>query len=136
MSLSDKDPDFLERLYTIPLQAFIPRFLWSGKPLENIGGWFTQQVWGYPLESSTAMSPIGFLYFAQGNIFIAIFFFIFGFLQKFLRQFLKEGAGGILIFFGFLTSLVLIDSTVNTIFVSFLRTFPMLLILQYIVYKK
>ena len=35
--LGDKDPDFLERLYTVPLQAFIPRFLWSGKPLENIG---------------------------------------------------------------------------------------------------
>lgn len=134
--LTNMDPDFKFRLYTFPLQAFVPRAIWQNKPKEDIGLWFTQEVWGYSYYSSTAMSPIGFLYFAGGNFFIVVVFFIIGILQRTLVNFLKLGAGGAIIFLGLLGSVVLIDSTVNTIFVNWIRNLPILIFLQYIFLKR
>lgn len=134
--LTQKDPDFINRLLTIPAQAFIPRAFWSSKPLENIGAWFTVTVWNFDLLSSTAMSPFGFLYFAGGNLLVIIFFFIFGIMQKALFQFTRHGSGGILLFVGLLASVVMIDSAVNTIFVSWLRNYPIIIFLQYFAFKR
>jgi len=136
VGLKEDDPDFSNRLLSIPMQAVIPRFIWSDKPLENIGLWFTQKVYGKEYYSSTAMSPFGFLYFAGGNFLIIIFFFIFGIMQNALFRFIALGSGGIIIFLGLLSSVVLIDSSVNTIFVTWFRFYPMFIILQYITFKK
>jgi hypothetical protein len=134
--LGEGDPDFSYRLYTIPLQAFIPRVFWENKPEENLGEWFTQKVWGWHLKISIDMTPFGFLYFAHGNTLIAFFFFIIGILQKFLFQYQEIGAGGVIIFVGLLSTFVIIDSLVNSTFISLLRGFPMLLTFQYFILKK
>lgn len=136
VGLDARAQDFRERLLTIPLQAYIPRAIWSNKPLEDSGVWYSVNVWGSVETSSVAYSPIGFAYFAGGIIPLIIIFIIIGVLQKTLFNFLKLGSGGIVIYFGLLLSVVLIDSKVNTIFVSWLRNIPILFILQAILYKK
>lgn len=129
-------PDFLEKIYTVPLQAFIPRIFWSGKPLEDTGSWFSFVVWGGSRTTSVAMSPIGFLYFAGGIIAVIIGFFVFGIMQKMVWNFYLGGGGQLLIYFGFLTTVVLIDSAVNTTFVTWLRNLPIIIILQSFLIKK
>jgi len=136
IGLSESDPDFKDRLYSVPFQAFIPRAIWTNKPEENIGGWFNTKVWDRPAINSVAMSPFGFLYFAGGYTFVIIFFFIFGVMQKTLFNFLNLGPGGIIVFISLLSSVVLLDSSVNSIFVSWIRNLPILIILQHFMLKK
>lgn len=136
VGLDTRAQDFRERLLTVPLQAYIPRAIWSDKPLEDSGKWYSVYVWGSVETSSVAYSPIGFAYFAGGVIPLVIIFILIGILQKTLFNFLKAGSGGIIIYFGLLLSVVLIDSKVNTIFVTWLRNLPILFLLQAWIYKK
>lgn len=134
--LGELDPDFLEKIYTIPLQTFIPRLFWSDKPLEDFSRWFSFRVWGGTATTSVAMTPIGFLYFAGGLIFIFFGFLIIGIMQKTLWQFYLAGGGQILIFLAFLSTVVLIDSAYNGMIVYWLRYFPVFIFLQAIIFKK
>ena len=134
--LRPKDPDFLEKIYTIPIQAFIPRFLWSNKPIEDHSTWYSVNVWGSQETSSVAMTPIGFLYFAGGYLIIALGFFVIGIFQKTLWQFYLAGGGQLLIFLALLNTVVLIDSAFNGMIVTWLRLLPMLIIVQYYILKK
>ncbi len=136
VGLDTRAQDFRERLLTIPLQAYIPRAIWNDKPLEDSGRWYSVYVWGSTETSSVAYSPIGFAYFAGGIIPLIIIFTLIGMLQKTLFNFLKLGNGGMIIYFGLLLSVVLIDSKVNTIFVAWLRNLPFLYIIQSLLYKK
>ena len=136
IGLMESDPDFADRLYTTPFQALIPRAVWTSKPEENIGNWFNTKVWNRPIGTSVAMSPFGFLYFAGGYTFVVLFFFIFGIMQKLLLNFLKFGPGGAIIFISLLSSVVLLNSSVNSIFVSWIRNLPILIILQHYMLKK
>ena len=136
IGLTESDPDFAGRLYTAPFQALMPRAIWTSKPEENIGGWFNTKVWNRPLGNSVAMSPFGFLYFAGGYTFIIMFFLIFGAMQKILLNFLKFGPGGAIVFISLLSSVVLLDSSVNSIFVSWIRNVPILIILQHFMLKR
>lgn len=136
VGLDTRAQDFRERLLTIPLQAYIPRAIWSDKPLEDSGKWYSVNVWGGTENTSVAYSPIGFAYFAGGIIPLIIVFILIGILQKTLFNFLKLGNGGMIVYFGLLLSVVLIDSKVNTIFVAWLRTLPFLYIIQSLFYKK
>lgn len=135
VGLSENDPDFANRLFFAPLHAVTPRFLWKDKPMENVGLWFTRQVWGLNFYTSTAVTPFGFLYLAGGYTLIIIFFFIFGIMQNTLLRFIDFKAGGIVIFLALLPSLVLIDHVVNSIFISWIRFYPAIILLQYIVLK-
>lgn len=136
VGLKDDDPDFKFNLFASPLIALVPRALWPDKPIQSLGNWFTRKVWGWDIESSTAMTPFGFLYFAGGIPFIIFFLFIVGIMQESLVKFMKLGSGGAIIFIGLLTSVVVIDSNVSGIFISWLRLFPILLFLQYFVFKR
>lgn len=136
IGLNDHDPDFRSRLFFAPLHAVVPRVIWAGKPFEDTGLWFTQKVLGYDIYSSTGYTPFGFLFFAGGWPFIVIFFFIFGIMQNALFRFLDLGSGGVIIYVGLLLSVILIDTTVNTIFITWIRTYPLLIILQYFTFKK
>jgi hypothetical protein len=140
VGLSTSDPDFEERLLTILPQAFIPRAFWEGKTIENNTQWYSYRVWGSTATNSVAYSPIGFLYFAGGSIgtvfYIVLFFGLFGTMQKILFKFLNRGGGGIIVYAGLLMSVVIIDSTVNTIFVDWIRMLPALFILQYMTLKR
>ncbi|OQY71293.1 MAG: hypothetical protein B6D44_13205 [Ignavibacteriales bacterium UTCHB2] len=134
--LDSQAPDFLEKIYTVPLQAFIPRVFWKSKPVEDLGRWFSIVVWGGTPWTSVAMTPIGFLYFTGGVLAIIIGFFVFGVMQRFVWNFYLGGGGQILIYFGFLTTVVLIDSAVNTTLVTWLRNLPVIIILQSFLLKK
>lgn len=136
-ALDAQAPDFLEKIYTVPLQAFIPRIFWRNKPIEDYAGWFAYVVWGAdsPL-TSVAMSPIGFLYFAGGLFAVVLGFFVFGIAQRVVWKFFLGGGGQILIYFGFLSSVILIDSAVNSTLVNWLRNLPIFIILQSFLLKK
>jgi hypothetical protein len=134
--LDSQSPDFLEKIYTVPLQAFIPRLFWQNKPLADLGRWFSIVVWGGTPLTSVAMTPIGFLYFAGGLIAVIIGFFVFGIMQKIVWKFYLGGGGQLLIYFGFLSTVILIDSAVNATFVTWLRNFPVIIIIQTFLLKK
>lgn len=135
-TLSAHDPDFRMRLLTFPMQAFIPRAIWSSKPEENIGGWFAQKVWGFPPGTSIAMTPIGFLNFAGGITLIFLIFMLIGIAQKSFWNLIDYNSGGVLLFFTLLWSVVYIDSTVNTIPVGWLRDIPLIIIFQRFIFVK
>ncbi|MCZ7612745.1 MAG: hypothetical protein M5T52_04165 [Ignavibacteriaceae bacterium] len=134
--LDTQSPDFLEKIYTVPFQAFIPRVIWRSKPIEDFGAWFSVVVWGGTPTTSVAMSPIGFLYFAGGLVAVIIGFFVFGVMQKVVWNFYKGGGGQILVYFGFLSSVILIDSSINGTLVGWIRNFPVFIILQAFLLKK
>lgn len=134
--LKNNDPDFLEKIYTIPFQTFIPRFIWSTKPTEDQAKWYSVFVFGSVETSSVAMSPMGFLYFAGGYLFIALGFFLIGIMQKTLWQFYLGRGGQLLIFLALLSTVVLIDSAFNGIIVYWLRFLPIFIFLQYFILKK
>lgn len=134
--LGKQDPDFLEKIYTIPLQTFIPRLFWSEKPVEDFSRWYSIRVWGGTATTSVAMTPFGFLYFAGGLVFIFLGFLIIGIMQKTLWQFYLAGGGQILIFLAFLSTVVLIDSAYNGMVVYWLRYFPVFIFLQTLLLKK
>lgn len=134
--LDTQAPDFLEKIYTVPLQAFIPRIFWRNKPIEDFGQWFSVVVWGGLPSTSVAMTPIGFLYFAGGIIAVFIGFVVFGIMQRFVWNFYLGGGGQLLIYFGFLSSVILIDSSINGTLVNWLRNLPIFIILQSFLLKK
>jgi hypothetical protein len=134
--LDNRAPDFLEKIYTVPLQAFIPRIFWRSKPIEDYAGWFSYVVWGGTFTASVDMSPIGFLYFAGGLVAVIIGFFVFGIIQKTVWNFYLRGGGQILIYFGFLTSVIIIGSSINGTLVNWLRNLPVFIILQSLLLKK
>jgi hypothetical protein len=134
--LDTQSPDFLEKIYTVPLQAFIPRIFWRSKPIEDFGKWFSVVVWGGTPTTSVAMTPIGFLYFAGGIVAVLIGFFVFGIMQKVLWNFYLGGGGQVLVYFGFLSSVILIDSSINGTMVNWIRNFPIFIILQTFLLKK
>lgn len=134
--LGPNDPDFLEKIYTLPLQAFIPRIIWSDKPTEEIGKWYSVNVWGSTSTTSIAMTPFGFLYFAGGFSFIFMGFFLIGILQKTLWQFYLAGGGQLLVFLAMLSTVVLIDSAFNGTLVYWLRFIPVFIFLQTLIFKK
>ena len=134
--LGQLDPDFTEKIYTIPLQTFIPRLIWANKPVEDFGQWFSVRVWGSTATSAVAITPIGFLYFAGGWIFILLGFLLIGIMQKTFWQFYLAGGGQILIFLAFLGTVILIDSSFNGTIVYWLRYFPVFIFLQTLLLKK
>lgn len=136
VGLKADDPDFKAMLFTVPIMAYVPRAFWPEKPQQIIAGWFTLKVWGMDIISATAMTPFGFLYFAGGAPFIIIFLFIIGVMQDALYKFFKLGSGGVIIYVGLLSTVVLIDSNVSGIFISWLRLFPILFFMQYFLFEK
>jgi hypothetical protein len=139
--LPDNSPDFLGDIFLAPVHAVVPRFLWDGKPFQNIGLWYTTEVMGYGLEdgilSSTAMGPITYLNFAGGPLAVVVGFFIVGMLQRILLDGTRPfGGGGLIVFFGLLRLLVMVDSAFNTIFASIIRLLPLLLVTQYFLFYR
>jgi hypothetical protein len=130
--LPEGSPEFLGNLVLSPVLAVVPRLLWPTKPLQNIGLWYTNQVVGLDLFSSTGMSPITYLNFAGGPLGVILGFFIVGILQRGLFDgFRHFGGGGLIVLIGLLGTLSNIDSAFNTFFVGIIRLLPILVIAQY-----
>ena len=135
--LPEGSPAFLENIFLAPAHALTPRFLWKSKPLDNIGQWYTNQVLGFSFISSTAMSPFTYLNFAGGPVAVILGFLVVGIVQRGLFDGLFHfGGGGLIVFFGLLGSLVIIDNAFNNFFVNLIRYLPMLVLAQYVLLRR
>lgn len=130
-------PDFLGDIILAPAHALIPRFLWSSKPLETTGLWYTNQVMGFDFYSSTAMSPFTYLNFAGGTLAVILGFLMVGIFQRGLFDGLRHfGGGGLIVLFGLLGTLANIDSAFNSFIISIIRFLPILIIVQYVLLRR
>lgn len=126
-------PRFFADLFLIPLNAFVPRFIWQGKSVANDGWWFTAFVLGHGMDarSSTAMGPVSYLYFAGSFVMIALGFFCIGVLQRIaFSAFIPLGLGGWIIFLGTLPVLAIMPSNVAAALTGLLRMLPFLILAQ------
>ena len=137
-SLPYGSPDFLGDLFLAPLHAWIPRVIWDTKPLGNLGLWYNQVVMGMSHFSSTAMGPFTYLYFAGGFTAVFLGFFLIGILQRSLFFLLQPAysVAGATVFLAMLGSIVLIDSSFNGIIITLCRELPLLLILQFLLFRR
>jgi hypothetical protein len=130
-------PEFLRDIVLAPAHALVPRVLWDNKPLGTLGLWYTKQVMGRDIYSSTAMGPFTYLNFAGGPVAVILGFLIVGILQRGLFDGLRNfGGGGLIVLFGLLGTLVNIDSAFNTFFVGIIRFLPSLVVAQYILLQR
>lgn len=130
-------PEFLSNIILAPAHAIIPRLLWDSKPLQNIGLWYTNQVIGLDIYSSTGMSPFTYLNFAGGPLAVVLGFVIVGILQRGLFDGLRNfGGGGLIVLFGLLETLAIIDSAFNAFFVEIIRLLPSLVVAQYVLLQR
>jgi hypothetical protein len=130
-------PDFLGNILKAPATAFIPRFFWSSKPLNNSGYWYNTEILKSPKSNTTSvgMSPVGYLYFAGGIVGVVLGFTLIGVTQRFLFEaFALSGGGGWVVYLVLLQALVVINHDVGTIFTSFLRYLPIMILAQYFLF--
>ncbi len=133
-------PAFLEDLFWAPLYAWVPRFLWSSKPMGNLGTWYNQVVLGASLSSitSVAMGPFAYLYFAGGYLAVAVVFFLIGVLQRtflfVLTPFVRSS--GTVVFLSILQLLGTIDSSILGLLISLFRDVPILLVVMLLIYQR
>jgi hypothetical protein len=135
--LSSTAPAFLADLFLAPAHAVVPRAIWKTKPLGELGFWYTQEVMGMQLNSSTGMGPLTYLYFAGGFIAVAVFFFLLGILQRWIWFMLRPWASvsGAVIFLSLLTTISMIDSGANGVLINLMRTSPIILILARLLFR-
>lgn len=130
-------PQFLGDIFLAPAHAFIPRLLWVDKSVQDVGYWYTKEVIGHDIFTSTGMSPFTYLNFAGGPLAVIIGFLIVGILQRGLFDGLRVfGGGGLIVLFGLLNTLVNIESAFNSFFVGIIRALPLLVITQYFLLKR
>ncbi|MDP1614645.1 MAG: hypothetical protein Q8L68_02500 [Methylococcales bacterium] len=130
-------PDFVGDIILAPAYAFIPRFLWEGKSLQNSGLWYTNQIMGFDIMSSTAYSPFTYLNFSGGPLAVILGFLTVGIIQRGLFDGLRRfGGGGLIVLLGLLGSLTNIDSAFSSFFVGILRFLPIMVVLQYALLKR
>jgi hypothetical protein len=136
-ALPENAPRFLFNLLGSPVMGFIPRVIWKGKPLSNIGSWFNAEVVGSAsIYNSVGMSPFGYLYFAGGTIAVFLGFFAAGVFQRFVYETLSPAAGGVLVYFALLPGLAVIESAFDSFFAGALQLTLILLVIQRAVLKR
>lgn len=136
--LPEGSPEFLGNIFLAPAYAFIPRSIWKSKPVGDLGLWYTQVVVGRDVPSSTAMSPVTYLYFAGGAIAVFVGFFGFGVLYRLLFFLVRpdRGAGRALVYLVLLMNLANVSSAVDGVVVVLCRSLPLAVLLQYVVYAR
>lgn len=132
-------PKFFENLILSPVLAFVPRLIWSSKPVTNDGHWFNINVLGAPPDTKTAvgMGPVSYCYFAGGYLTVFLIFYFIGFLQRILFVTFVDGSlGGWLIYLALLPSLVTLPSNIGGMLTGLFRIIPFVILVQYLVIKK
>lgn len=136
-SASDSShPDFFQEIVLVPVSSFVPRFLWESKAVVNDGRWFSTAVLGMPstVNTSTAMGPVAYLYFAGGLPAIPLLFLLIGLLQRATTEaFSNAGLSGILIIVGLVPVIGLIETNVSSVLTHFIRYFVVLLATQRVI---
>lgn len=130
-------PDFLGDLFLAPLHAWIPRFIWSSKPLGTLGLWYNQVVMGMSHFSSTAMGPFTYLYFAGGFAAVMLGFFFVGVVQRSLFFLLQPATSmaGAAVLLAMLSTVATIDSAFNSLIISLCRELPLVLFMQFLLFR-
>lgn len=138
-TMPEGSPDFVQNILYAPLYAWIPRFIWSSKPLGDLGLWYTQAVIGHAASfSSTAMGPVTFLYLAGGSAAVFLGFVFIGISQR-LLLFLTQPyiyLSGAVIYLGLLQPVSVIADGFDGLIILLMRDLPLLLILQRILYRR
>ena len=130
-------PKFLKSMIISPITAVIPRAVWSNKPINKEGEWFSKLI--YPNSpGSIAMTSFIYLYFAGGVFMVFVFFLLLGIIQNIIFRMLKPGKflSTTLLFLIILPVISNIDSAIYGIITFFFREFIILLILLQIIFKK
>ncbi len=137
-TLPEGSPKFLTNMLLAPAYAWIPRLVWTEKPLGNLGLWYTRVVMNRSIMSATASGPITYLYFAGGTLAIAVFFGLLGVVQRacFFLLTPTEKPAGALILFAMLQTLSNVPSAVDGMLVDIFRTLPLLVLLQFALFRR
>lgn len=139
VELPPDTPEFLSDIILSPVFSWVPRFLWSGKTLQNIGLWYTQTVMGAKyLYSSTAMGMVTYLYFAGGFLGVFIGFAFVGCMQRvitYTTQPWKTGAGTLVFLSTMTTVAIIAELNMDALLVLLFRFLPIVMVIQAIVYK-
>lgn len=126
-------------LVTSPVAAILPRTLWPSKPSgSEFGNWVYTEVLGRNPTSTTrvGMGPVGYLYLAGGELVIVLAFLVLGVAHRVIwTAFFERRAGGLLIFLGLIPSVVFLSSVFYDFVINGFRTFLILLVIQYVVFK-
>lgn len=135
----DSAPNFLLDIFLSPIYAVLPRALFEFKPLSNLGTWYRIEVIGIiGGNTSLAMGPFTYLYFAGGVIAVALGFFFIGIIQRAVTDvfLVSPKAGAAIPFLIVLPTLVAIDSSYYSIIISLVRYLPIALFLQRLIYRR
>ena len=134
--LPEGSPNFLVDIFLSPLYSFVPRVLWPSKPVNDVGLWYTQVVMGEATTSSTAMYPVTYLNFAGGLVAVVLGFFVVGVIQSVIfHGFVAHGGAALFVIVCLLGSIGTIDSVFYAFFISLLRNLPLLLVLQWSLFR-
>ncbi len=120
--LDANDPDFVTPFITFPVFAVLPKFYLFGIVDEGYGMWVTRFLTGGK-RSSTAISPVGFLYMSGGVIFVLFIFALLGILMKAAGYLLLNvhSVMGFVIFLVIMSYLVMFDTVVYGTFINLIR---------------
>jgi hypothetical protein len=134
--LPEGSPNFLVDIFLSPLYSFVPRVLWPSKPVNDVGLWYTQVVMGEATTSSTAMYPVTYLNFAGGLTAVVLGFFVVGAIQALLfHGLVVHGGAASFVIVCLLGSIGTIDSVFYAFFISLLRNLPLLMLLQWLLFR-
>lgn len=131
-------PEVIKEIFLSPLYSWIPRFIWSGKTVQNIGLWYTQEVMQLKYSfSSTAMGFITYLYIGGGLLMVFLGFLFIGALQRITREVFRPwqtSAGALLS----LSTVAMVSSiaeyNMDALIVLLVRMIPIVMWLQVLLY--
>jgi hypothetical protein len=136
--LPEDAPAFLGDILLAPVYSMVPRLLWPSKPVFNLGRWYAINLLGAPLDTTTAasISPIGYLYLAGGGVAVVAGFLLLGLIQRALAEcFSTESAGAIVMLLGLASLFAVLESSFGVVLTSLIRTIPILLLGQHLLFK-
>jgi hypothetical protein len=129
-------PTFLEDILTSPIAAFVPRFLWSGKSVEDSGGWYTHEVLHSNVDSASELGMVTYFNFVAGATAVVLGFMSIGIIQRSLFDaFVNRGSGGFIVLFGLLGTVGYIGGSLYSMVIYTIRLVPILLVVQYFLFS-
>lgn len=135
---SERRLEFQDSILLAPILAYVPRAIWQNKPSYSPGVWFNQTVRGrwHDTSTSVAMGPIGYLYMAGGVVGVILGFLGFGMLQSLIFEGIgRAGVGGLIIYLGVASTLVMIPTSFGPAVTGVLRMLPIVFVAQWILLR-
>jgi len=129
-------PDFLGSVIYSPALAFIPRFIWKSKPIDQIGAWYEDSIMQSPNYSASAFGAIGYAYYVGGILGVFFIFFFFGLMQRLVAEiFLQMNSlPGFCIYLGLILPITSINSELGGVITGFLRSVPVVIMGVFIIF--